>query len=143
MVHKVFQKLFVTQYKRLYLLLWTQLLILKMLIETLLKILFSVIGRCSLVPTSHWLQGKGARINLSLAASFSFTESQAASCKHFLSVKIAASGSLKRVTGRIFKISKQFQRCKLKLWVWSFHHLTKQKLMKTISACTESIYWLL
>jgi len=54
-----------------------------MLIETLLRILFSVIGRCSLVPTSHWLQGKGGKINLSLAASFSFTESQAASCKHF------------------------------------------------------------
>jgi hypothetical protein len=28
----------------------------------------SVIGRCSLVPTSHWLQRKCARINLSLAA---------------------------------------------------------------------------
>jgi len=36
--------------------------------ETLLRISFSVIGRCSLVPSSHWLQGKCARINLSQAA---------------------------------------------------------------------------
>jgi hypothetical protein len=35
-----------------------------------------------------------------------FTESQAASCMHFiLSVKIATLGSLKLVIGRIFKIS--------------------------------------
>jgi hypothetical protein len=34
------------------------LLIFKMLIETLLKILFSVIGRCSLVPFSLWAAGK-------------------------------------------------------------------------------------
>jgi hypothetical protein len=40
-----------------------------MLSETRLKIPFSVIDRGSLVPTSHWLQGKGARINLSQAAS--------------------------------------------------------------------------
>ncbi len=32
--------------------------ILKMLKETLLRIPFSVIVRCSLVPTFHWLQGK-------------------------------------------------------------------------------------
>jgi hypothetical protein len=32
------------------------LLNLNMFPETLLRILFSVIGRCSLVPTSHWLQ---------------------------------------------------------------------------------------
>ncbi len=39
-----------------------------MFTETLFKIPFSVIGRCSLVPASHWLQGKCARINLSQAA---------------------------------------------------------------------------
>jgi hypothetical protein len=33
-----------------------------MLTETLLKIPFSVVGRCSLVPTFHWRQGKCARI---------------------------------------------------------------------------------
>ncbi len=42
---------------------------LKVLTETLLKIPFSVIGRISLVTTSHWLQEKCARINLSQAAS--------------------------------------------------------------------------
>jgi hypothetical protein len=31
--------------------------------------LFSGIGRCPLVPTSHWLQGKCAKTNLSQAAS--------------------------------------------------------------------------
>jgi hypothetical protein len=35
----------------------------------LTKTPFSVIGGCSLAPTSHWLQGKCARINLSQAAS--------------------------------------------------------------------------
>ncbi len=34
--------------------------------ETLLRIPFSVIGRCSLVSTSHWQQGKRARMNLSV-----------------------------------------------------------------------------
>jgi hypothetical protein len=52
-----------------YFLLWNNLLILKMHFENPLKIPFSVIDRCSLAPTSHWLQGKGARINLSQAAS--------------------------------------------------------------------------
>ncbi len=37
---------------------YPNLLILKLLTETLLRISFSVIGRCSLVPTFHWLQGK-------------------------------------------------------------------------------------
>jgi hypothetical protein len=49
--------------------------ILKMLTETLLKIYFSVTGRCSPVSTSHWLHG--------------------------ISVKIAAFGSLKRVAKSI------------------------------------------
>jgi hypothetical protein len=40
-----------------------------MLTETLLRISFSVIGQCSLVPTSHWLQGKCTGIYLSQAAS--------------------------------------------------------------------------
>jgi hypothetical protein len=51
-----------------------------MLTETLLKIPFSVIGRFSLVPpTSHWLQEKCARNNLSQVASGRiFKESQMA-----------------------------------------------------------------
>jgi hypothetical protein len=68
-----------------------------MLTGTFLRIPFSVIGRCSLVPTSHWLQGKYARIIVTGGYRYDFTESQAASCKHF-SVKIAALGSLMRVT---------------------------------------------
>jgi hypothetical protein len=40
-----------------------------MITGTLLKIPLSVIGQCSLVPTSHWLQGKNVRIYLSKAAS--------------------------------------------------------------------------
>ncbi len=58
--------------------LWNYLLILKMLTETLLKTSFSVIGWCSQVPTSHWLQGKCAIINVSQVAI-----GMAASCKHF------------------------------------------------------------
>ncbi len=42
-----------------------------------------------------------------------FTESQALPVS-ISSVNIAALGYLKRVTGRIFKISKYFQRSKLK-----------------------------
>jgi hypothetical protein len=52
-----------------------------MLTETLLRIPFSVIGRSSLVSTSHWLQRKCARTYLSQAGfRYDFTESQAASC---------------------------------------------------------------
>jgi hypothetical protein len=40
-----------------------------MLTQTRLRIPFSVIGRCYLVPASHLLQGKCARIYLSQAAS--------------------------------------------------------------------------
>ncbi len=47
---------------------WNCLLILKMLTEIVPRISFSVISRCSLVTTSHWLQGKCASINLSPAA---------------------------------------------------------------------------
>ncbi len=40
-----------------------------MLTEILLRIPFSVIGQCSLVPPSHWLQGKCARIYMPQVAS--------------------------------------------------------------------------
>ena len=82
------------------------LLILKMLTKTLLKTSFSVIGRCSLVPISHWLQGKCTRINLSKVASSIILQNHRRLPVCLFSVKIAALGSLKRVTGRIFKISK-------------------------------------
>jgi hypothetical protein len=45
------------------------------------------------VPTSNWLQGKCAIINFSQAASgYDFTESQAASCKHFQGSKSLLEG---------------------------------------------------
>ncbi len=67
-----------------------------MLTETLLGIPFSVIGRCSLVPASHWLQGKCARINMSQAASGMILQNHRRLPVSILSVKIAALGSLKR-----------------------------------------------
>jgi hypothetical protein len=57
-------------------------------------------------------------------------------------VKIAALGSLKMVTELIFKLSKLFQRSKLKLGL-VFSLTRKQKTVKTISTCTESTYLLL
>jgi hypothetical protein len=72
-----------------------------MLTETLLRIFFSVIGRCSLVPTYYWLQGKCGRINLSTAAFSIILQNQ----RQLHVSKIAALGSLKRDTGRIFKLS--------------------------------------
>jgi hypothetical protein len=74
-----------------------------MLTETLLKIPFSMTGRCSIVPTSHWQQGKCAKINLSQAASGMILQSRWRLSVCIFNVKIAAS---KRVTGSIFKISK-------------------------------------
>jgi hypothetical protein len=61
-----------------------------MLNKTLLRILFSVIGRCSQVPTSHWLQGKCARINLSEAASGTILQNHRWLPVSVFSVKIAA-----------------------------------------------------
>ncbi len=64
---KVFQKLF-TIINFLFAS-WNYLLIFKMLTKTLLRNPLSVTGPCSLVPTSHWLQGKCTRLNFSQAAS--------------------------------------------------------------------------
>jgi hypothetical protein len=77
---------------------------LKMLTETLLRISFSVIGQYSLVPTSHWLQGKCSRINLSSAA-FDILQTHSRLPVSLFSVIIPALGSLKRVTERIFKLA--------------------------------------
>jgi hypothetical protein len=88
---------------------------LKMLTETLLKIPFSVIRRCSQVPTTHWLQGKCTRTNLSQAAYGMMLRNHRQLPECIFNVKIAALESLKKVTGRIFKISYYFKRSKLKL----------------------------
>jgi len=79
---------------------------LKKLTEIVLRIPFSVIGRCSLFPAVHWLQGKCARINLSQAASSKVLQNHRQFPVSIFSVKIAALGSLKPVTGSIFKFSK-------------------------------------
>jgi hypothetical protein len=84
------------------LLIGNYLVMLEMHTETLHKIPFSVIGRSSLVPTSHWLQGKCARINLSQAASCMVLQSYRRLPLCIFSVKMAALGPLKLVTGRIF-----------------------------------------
>jgi hypothetical protein len=69
-----------------------------MLTETLLRIPFSVIGRCSLVPNSHWLQRKCARINLSQAASGMILQNHRQLPVCIVIVQIAGLGSLKEVT---------------------------------------------
>ncbi len=84
-----------------------------------------------------------ARINLLQAASGMVLQNHRRLPVSIFSVKVAALGSLKRVTGRIFKISKSFQRSKLKLLTLIFSSTKKQKIVKIISACTESIYLLL
>jgi hypothetical protein len=96
----VFQKLFTTLHNITFFASLKLLIILKMLTETLLRIPFSVIGRCSLVPTSHWLQGKYTRVNLCILQNHKRLPVT------IFCVKIAALGSLKRVSGRNFKISK-------------------------------------
>jgi hypothetical protein len=116
------------------LLLWNYLLILKMLTETLLRIPFSVISRRSLLPTSHWLQGKWARIYLRYY--FWILQNHRRLHVSIFSVKIAALGSLKRVTGRIFKINKVISKEQAK----TFQTSMKQKFLKTISACKESTF---
>ncbi len=58
--------------------------------DILLRIPFSVIGRCFLVPTSHWLQGKCARINLSPGAFGIILQNHGRLPVRIFSVKIAA-----------------------------------------------------
>jgi hypothetical protein len=72
--------------------------------ETLLIIPFSVIGQCSPVPpTPHWLQGKFAGISLSHAASVMILQNRRRLPVCIFRGKIAAFGSVKRVTGSNFK----------------------------------------
>jgi hypothetical protein len=84
-------------------------LILKILTEALLRIHLSVIGRYSLVPTSHWLQGKCARITVTKAASGMILQNHRLLPISIFSLKIVASGSFKRVTGRILKLVSNFK----------------------------------
>jgi hypothetical protein len=68
-----------------------------------------VIGRCSLAPTSHWRQGECARITLSQAASGMILQNHRQLSVSIFSVEIATLGSLKLVTGRIFKLAINFK----------------------------------
>jgi hypothetical protein len=75
MVFKVFQKLFTTLYNYLLfiLLLWNNLLILKMLSEPLLRI-----------SSHHWLQEKSRELTCVTGGIREYLKvAQAASCKHF------------------------------------------------------------
>jgi hypothetical protein len=83
-----------------------------MLIETLLRISFSVISRCSPVQAFHWLQWICFKFNCQRQLLVLFYHRRLPVC--IFNVKIAAVGSLKWVTESIFKISKQFERSKLK-----------------------------
>ncbi len=69
----------------------------------------SVIGRCSLVPTSHWLQGKCARNDLSQAASGIILQNHRRLPVSISVSKIAAFWSLKRVTGNISNLVNNFK----------------------------------
>jgi hypothetical protein len=104
---------------------WNHLLFFKNFTETLLRIPLSVIGRCSLVPTCHWLQGKCARINLSQAASGMILQNHRRLYVSIFSVKIAVAGCLKEFIGRIFKICSKDQA---KTSVWFLRQLKSGKL---------------
>ncbi len=64
-----------------------------------------MIGRCSLLPTSHWLTESSGGFR------YDFTEAQATSYMHFI-VKIAALGTLKRVTGGFSALVRNFKGAK-------------------------------
>jgi hypothetical protein len=114
-----------------------------MLTKTLLRIPFSVIDRCSLVPTSHWLQRKRARIHLSQAASGMFFKNHRRLPVSIFSVKIAALGFLKRYWKDFRKEYHKISKEHAKTMSLIFSSTKKQKILKTISACTESTYKLL
>jgi hypothetical protein len=82
MVFTVFQKLFNTTTTT----------------KQLLTFYLFLFGPCPLVPTSHWLQKKFARINMSQATSGMILQNYRQLPICIFSVKIAALGLLKRVT---------------------------------------------
>jgi len=67
------------------------------------------------VPTSNWQQGNCARKKSSQADSGMIVQNRRRLPVSNFSAKIATLGSLKRGTGRILKIGKEFQWSKLKL----------------------------
>jgi hypothetical protein len=76
--------------------------------------------------------------DLSLAAGMNLQNRRRLPVSIF-SVKIAALGSLKRVTGRIFIISSKFlSKDQAKTLILIFSSTKKNKIVKTLSACTVS-----
>jgi hypothetical protein len=94
------------------------------------------------VLISHWLQGKCARINLSQAASGIILQNDRRLSVSIFSVKITAVGSLKRVTGRIFKISEKISKGQAKTLSLIFSSTKKQKIVKLSEHLQKvPIYW--
>jgi hypothetical protein len=83
-----------------------------MLTETLLMISSSVIGRFSPVGVSHWMGWKTRKIDFLQAAFGTIFHDHRRVSEWIYNVAV---GSLKRVTERIFTISKCFHRSKEKL----------------------------
>jgi hypothetical protein len=69
-----------------------------MLTQTLLRIFSSVIGRCSLVTTPNWLQGKCTRFNLSPAVFGFILQIHKRLPVGIFSIKIAALGLLEVIS---------------------------------------------
>jgi hypothetical protein len=80
-----------------------------MVTETLLRTPFSVIGQCSLVPSSHWLQGTFARINISQAAFGIVFQNHRRLPVNIFCVKITAVGSLSGLLGGFSKLVSDFK----------------------------------
>jgi hypothetical protein len=87
-------------------------LVVNMLTETLLRTPLIVTGRCSPTLTPHWLQGKSAKIYLSQAAFGMILQDHRQLSVSTIMFKIAAVDSLKRISDRIFKISKYINQQK-------------------------------
>ena len=77
-----------------------------MLTETLLMISSSVIGRFSPVSVSHWMGWKTRKIDFLQAAFGTIFHDHRRVSEWIYNVKMAAVGSLKRVTERIIRKSK-------------------------------------
>jgi hypothetical protein len=119
-----------------YLLLWNYLLILKMLTETLVRIPFLWLVERSQAPTSHWLQGKCSRINLSQAASGMILQNNRLPVSIF-TTKITAIVSLTRVTGGILNwyisIREETENCK------NYQRTYRRHLLKNIYSSRDTI----
>jgi hypothetical protein len=93
------------------------------------------------VPTSHWLKAKGARVNSSQSASGMILQNHRRLPASIFSVKIAALGYLKRVTkGFSELVSTGISEEQAKTLSLIFSTTNKQKIVKTVSACTESTF---